>query len=83
MGTEFLRRQPRFVNVSCDWHAQVAHVIIKRMNRRGAYVSRRYTLERYSPSAERLHAILRQYKGTYGRTATDNEPASRFCIPRV
>ena len=78
VSSEFIRRQDKLVAVTCDWHTQVAQVAISRMGRYGGYVTRRYQVERWSPSAGRLWRVLRDYQSVYRAGASRWEIARGF-----
>ena len=56
-----MRHAPRQVKLHCDYDTMTATVVISRMNRRGSYSARRYTLQDVDPSAKRLGKVMSRY----------------------
>ena len=56
---------PRQVKLHCDYDTMMATVVISRMNRRGSYSAKTYTLQTGDPSAVRMGKVMSKYKGIY------------------
>ena len=68
-----MRHAPRQVKLHCDYDTMTATVVISRMNRRGSYSARRYTLQDVDPSAKRLGKVMSQYQATFVKDYYTNQ----------
>ena len=73
MMNKAMRHAPREVKLHCDYATMTATVVISRMNWRGSYSARRYTLQAVDPSAKRLGKVMSQYQATFVKDYYTNQ----------
>ena len=64
---------PRQVKLHCDYNTMTATVVISRMNRRGSYSARTYTLQDVDPSAKRLGKVMSKYQARFVKDYYTNQ----------
>ena len=64
---------PRQVKLHFDFATMTATVVISRMNRRGSYSARTYTLQDNDPSTARLGKVLSQYPSAFVKDYYTNQ----------
>jgi len=68
-----MHHTPRQVKLHCDYDTMIATVVISRMNRRGSYSARTYTLQSGDPSAIRLGKVMSQYQSVFVKDYYTNQ----------